>query len=80
MQPANENIINVQELEPRLRHQTIFNVFNTLKEGEHLIIHNNHDPMPVYYQLMNLRGEYFFLGIYTKRPRMVGYPGRQKRR
>lgn len=56
---ANEKIINVQELEPRLRHQTIFDVFNALAEGEHLIIHNNHDPMPVYYQLMNLRGNIF---------------------
>ena len=59
MQTANENVINVQELEPRLRHQTIFNTFNTLKEGEHLIIHNNHDPQPVHYQLMNLRGNIF---------------------
>lgn len=59
MQTANENIINVQELEPQLRHQTIVNVFNTLKEGEHLIIHNNHDPKPVYHQLLNLRGNIF---------------------
>lgn len=27
-------IINVQELEPRLRLQKIFDVFNTLKEGD----------------------------------------------
>ncbi|MCB0507611.1 MAG: iron-sulfur cluster repair di-iron protein [Bacteroidetes bacterium] len=59
METVSENIINVQEIEPRLRHQTIFNVFNTLKEGEHLIIHNNHDPQPVFYQLMNLRGNIF---------------------
>lgn len=59
MQTTSENIIRVQELEPRLRHQTIFDVFNTLKEGEHLIIHNNHDPKPVFYQLMNLRGNIF---------------------
>jgi len=59
MQTANENIINVQEIEPRLRHQTIFDVFNTLLGGEHLIIHNNHDPKPVYYQLLELRGNIF---------------------
>lgn len=59
MQSTNENIINVQELEPRLRHQTIFNVFNSLKEREYLVIHNNHDPLPVYYQLMNMRGNIF---------------------
>lgn len=59
MQTANETIINVQEIEPRLRHQTIFNVFNTLLEGESLIIHNNHDPKPVYYQILDLRGNIF---------------------
>lgn len=68
MLTATENIINVQELEPRLRHQTIFDVFNTLKEGEHLIIHNNHDPMPVYYQLMNLRGNIFSWEYLQKGP------------
>lgn len=59
METIGNNIINVQELEPKMRHQTIFNVFNTLKEGEHLVIHNNHDPKPVFYQLMNLRGNIF---------------------
>ena len=34
MQTVKENIINVQELEPRLRHQTIFDTFDTLQEGE----------------------------------------------
>ena len=48
METTNEIIINVQELEPRLRHQTIFDTFNSLMEGESFIIHNNHDPMPVY--------------------------------
>ncbi len=68
MPTATENIINVQELEPRLRHQTIFNVFNTLGEGEYLIIHNNHDPMPVHYQLMNLRGNIFSWEYLQKGP------------
>lgn len=68
MQTTSENIINVQELEPKLRHQTIFNVFNTLKEGEHLIIHNNHDPQPVFYQLMNLRGNIFSWEYLQKGP------------
>src|SRR3546814_58566 len=68
MQTANGNIINVQELEPRLRHQAIFDLFNTLKEGEHLIIHNNHDPMPVYYQLVNMRGNIFSWEYLLKGP------------
>lgn len=59
MSTANETIINVQEIEPRLRHLTIFQVFDSLGEGESLVIHNNHDPKPVYYQLAQLRGEVF---------------------
>lgn len=59
MQSTNEIIIKVQELAPQVRHQTIFDTFNTLKQGESLIIHNNHDPKPVYYQLMNMRGNIF---------------------
>lgn len=68
MQTANEPIINVQEIEPRLRHQTIFKVFNTLLEGESLRIHNNHDPMPVYYQLVDLRGNIFTWEYLQKGP------------
>lgn|SRR5690606_18086508 len=68
MHTTHENVINVQELEPALRHQTIFNRFNALEEGEHLIIHNNHDPMPVYYQLMNLRGNIFSWEYLEKGP------------
>ncbi len=59
METNSATVINVQELEPRLRHQTIFNVFDTLAQGESLIIHNNHDPKPVYYQLMDIRGNIF---------------------
>ena len=59
MDTIEEIIINVQEIEPRLRHLTIFQSFDRLKIGESLIIHNNHDPRPVYYQLMHIRGEVF---------------------
>ncbi|MCC7149153.1 MAG: iron-sulfur cluster repair di-iron protein [Saprospiraceae bacterium] len=59
MSATNETVINVQEIEPRLRHLTIFQAFDSLEEGESLVIHNNHDPKPVYYQLARLRGEVF---------------------
>ncbi|MCC6182740.1 MAG: iron-sulfur cluster repair di-iron protein [Bacteroidia bacterium] len=68
METANEIIINVQELEPRLRHQTIFDTFNSLMEGESFIIHNNHDPMPVYYQLTEMRGNIFTWDYLQKGP------------
>ncbi|MBS1629460.1 MAG: iron-sulfur cluster repair di-iron protein [Bacteroidetes bacterium] len=52
-------VINVPSIEPRLKHATIFKVFDTLKPGESLIIHNDHDPKPVYYQLQSERGDVF---------------------
>ena len=57
MQAVKETIINVQEIEPPFRHSTIFQVFDDLQEGESLVIHNNHDPLPVYHQLINMRGD-----------------------
>lgn len=59
MQSTEEKVINVQELEPRLRHQTIFQTFEDLSVGDSLIIHNNHDPKPVYYQMIEMYGEVF---------------------
>lgn len=52
-------IINVPEIEPRLKHPTIFRVFDGLAAGESLVIHNDHDPKPVYYQLLGERGDVF---------------------
>lgn len=59
MQTTNETIINVQEIEPRLRHETIFRTYENLQPGESLIIHNNHDPKPVFYQLQHMHGDTF---------------------
>lgn len=55
----NDTVINVPQIEPKLKHATIFTVFDELKGGESLIIHNDHDPKPVYYQLLNERGDIF---------------------
>jgi regulator of cell morphogenesis and NO signaling len=46
-------------LEPRQKHPTIFVRFDELNEGESLIIHNDHDPKPLYYQLIGERGNIF---------------------
>lgn len=53
------NILDVTKIEPRLKHPTIFQNFDSLKEGEAFIIHNNHDPKPLYYQLKSERGDIF---------------------
>lgn len=52
-------ILNVPSLEPRLKHETIFKKFDGLRAGEEFILFNDHDPMPLYYQLIQTRGEIF---------------------
>ena len=59
MQTITENILNVTLLEPRQKHPTIFVRFDELTEGESLTIHNDHDPKPLYYQLLGERGNIF---------------------
>lgn len=59
METATENILNVTLLEPKLKHPTIFQRYDELEEGESLIIHNDHDPKPLYYQFLGERGNVF---------------------
>lgn len=59
MQLIAENILNVSLLEPREKHPTIFIRFDELMEGESLIILNDHDPKPLYYQMLGERGNIF---------------------
>lgn len=59
MQTTNEIVINVPSIEPKLKHPRIFEVFDQLEKGKSLIIHNDHDPKPVYYQLLGERGDVF---------------------
>jgi regulator of cell morphogenesis and NO signaling len=59
METLEENILNVTLLEPRQKHPTIFLRYDALKEGKSLTIHNDHDPKPLYYQLLGERGNTF---------------------
>ncbi len=59
MQTTQENILNVTLLEPRQKHPTIFVRFDELSGGQSLTIHNDHDPKPLYYQLLGERGNIF---------------------
>jgi regulator of cell morphogenesis and NO signaling len=59
METLEENILNVTLLEPRQKHPTIFVRYDELKEGESLTILNDHDPKPLYYQLLGERGNAF---------------------
>lgn len=52
-------VIDVTKIEPRLKHPTIFNSFDALGEGNAILLHNDHDPKPLYYQLIAERGNTF---------------------
>lgn len=55
-----ENVfIDVTVLEPRMKHPTIFDAFDNIQEGLAVVIHNDHDPKPLYYQLLGERGNCF---------------------
>lgn len=57
MQPNNSpiSIIDVREIKPRDRHPLIFQTFDNLQPGDHFILVNDHDPVPLQYQFMHER-------------------------
>lgn len=56
---ASIDTLDVTKIEPRLKHPTIFEHFDALKAGQSFTIHNDHDPKPLYYQLLGERGNIF---------------------
>ena len=51
--------IDVTILEPKLKHPTIFKKFESLEEGSSFVIYNDHDPKPLYYQMLGELGNIF---------------------
>jgi regulator of cell morphogenesis and NO signaling len=47
--------LKVTEIVPRERHPLIFRTFDELKAGDSFILINDHDPKPLYYQLLHER-------------------------
>ena len=47
--------LNVIEIIPKERHPLIFRTFDELGKGESFILKNDHDPKPLYYQLLHER-------------------------
>jgi uncharacterized protein (DUF2249 family) len=43
-------VLDVRELQPRDRHPLIFDSFLALQPGEAMLLVNDHDPKPLYYQ------------------------------
>ena len=52
-------ILDVTKLEPKLKHPTIFEWFDALLPGEFFILENDHDPKPLYYQMLGQLGPVF---------------------
>ncbi|CCF82993.1 DUF2249 domain-containing protein [Nitrolancea hollandica] len=44
--------LDVREISPRERHPLIFQSFEDLTPGQSFTLVNDHDPKPLYYQLM----------------------------
>lgn len=61
-------ILDVTLIEPRFKHPTIFKHFDDLEAGESFIIDNDHDPKPLYYELLAERGDIFTWEYLQKGP------------
>ncbi len=73
---ANECEIDVRALPARNRHAAIFATWNSLAAGEALVLVNDHDPVPLYYQFAcehggTFRWEYLEQGPETWRVRIT---------
>lgn len=43
--------VDVREIPPFQKHPTIFQTFESLSSGEAMLLVNDHDPKPLYYQM-----------------------------
>lgn len=59
MESKEEKVLNAILLDPSVKHKTIVDTFDQLEEGESFILHNDHDPKPLYYQLSATKGDIF---------------------
>lgn len=54
-----DKVLNAIVLDPSVKFKTIMENYNNLKEGEAFILHNDHDPKPLFYQLTATQGDVF---------------------
>lgn len=45
-----EPVVDVREIVPRERHPLIFSTFRALEDKQAMLLVNDHDPRPLYYQ------------------------------
>jgi uncharacterized protein (DUF2249 family) len=60
--------IDVRNIIPRERHPLIFDSFLQLVPGESILLINDHDPKPLFYQFRAELGEDFFWDYLEKGP------------
>ena len=51
--------LDVRTIQPRERHPLIIRTFGALEPGEELVLVNDHDPKPLYYQFQAEAGPVF---------------------
>ena len=78
-QTCNEHLIDVRPMPPRNRHSTIFGTWHQMRDGEALLLVNDHDPLPLYFQFScehagQFRWEYIEQGPDTWRVRISKGP------
>lgn len=59
MSTVSQPVVDVREIAPRERHPLIFQTFDGLTPGGSLMLVNDHDPRPLYYQFMHERPNQF---------------------
>jgi uncharacterized protein (DUF2249 family) len=55
----NQPLVDVRNIEPRQRHPLIFSTFDGLTAGQAMILVNDHEPRPLYYQFLHERAGQF---------------------
>ncbi len=69
-EPTTETLLDVTQIIPRDRHPLIFQTFDRLQPGEHFILQNDHDPVPLYYQFLHEREGQFSWGYLERGPEL----------
>lgn len=61
------SVLDVRAIPPRERHPMIFTALDSMKQGEAVLLTNDHDPKPLYYQLLAERP-----GVFDWQPEQEG--------
>jgi uncharacterized protein (DUF2249 family) len=69
MAVENEVTMDVRDLPPWERHPKIFGALEALAVGQTLVLVNDHEPKPLYYQLLHERPDKFQYTVEQKGPR-----------